>query len=99
MYTSGGVKSPRPIQFTTHPKLRPGSSGPGAARTSDRPTTKAAPEMDIGSSDPSGGLIPAPRAPSSYPLDKASGLLSQEPGITTAGLESLTGESQVSVFV
>jgi hypothetical protein len=99
MCTGGGVESPRPIQFTTYPKLRPGSSGPGAAKISGRPTTKATLGMDIGSSDPSEGLIPARRAPSSYPLGKAPGVLSQEPGITTAGQESLTGESQVSVFV
>ncbi len=95
MCTGGGVRSPRPVQFTSHPKLRPGSSGPGAAKTSGRPTTKATPEMDMGLSDPSEGLIPARRAPSSYPLGKAPGAL--EPGVTTAGQESLTGESQVSV--
>jgi len=97
MRTGGGVRSPRPVQFTSHPKLRPGSSGPGAAKTSGRPTTKATPKMDIGPSDPSEDLIPAHRAPSSYPLGKAPGVLSQEPGVTTAGQESLTGESKVSV--
>ncbi|DBA97282.1 hypothetical protein WJX77_002833 [Trebouxia sp. C0004] len=90
----GGARSLRPIQFTRHPKLRPGSSKPGAAKTSGQPTTQATPEMDIGPSDPSEGLIPAHRAPSSYPLGKAHGVLSQEPSITTAGQESLTGESQ-----
>ncbi|KAL0054950.1 hypothetical protein WJX82_004948 [Trebouxia sp. C0006] len=90
----GGVRSPRPVHFTSHPKLRPGSSGPGAAKTSGRPTTTATPEMDIGLSDPSEGLIPAHRAPSSYPLGKAPGVLSQEPGVTAAGQESVTGQSQ-----
>ncbi|KAL0044923.1 hypothetical protein WJX82_002168 [Trebouxia sp. C0006] len=90
----GGIRSARPVQFTSHPKLRPGSSGPGAAKTSGRPTTKATPEMDIGLSDPSEGLILAHRAPSSYPLGKAPGVLSQEPGVTTAGQESLTRESK-----
>ncbi len=97
MCSGGGVRSPRPVHFTSHPKLRPGSSGPGAAKTSGRPTTTATPEMDIGLSDPSEGLIPAHRAPSSYPLGKAPGVLSQEPGVTAAGQESVTGESQVSV--
>ncbi len=97
MCTGGGGRSPRPVQFTSHPKLRPGSSGPGAAKISGRPTTKSTPQMDIRLSDPSEGLIPAHRAPSSYPLGKAPGVLSQEPGITTAGQESLTGESKVSV--
>ena len=97
MCSGGGVRAPRPVHFTSHPKLRPGSSGPGAAKTSGRPTTKATPKMDIGLSDPSEGLIPAHRAPSSYPLGKAPGVLSQEPGVTTAGQESLTGESKVSV--
>ncbi|KAL0055081.1 hypothetical protein WJX82_006750 [Trebouxia sp. C0006] len=81
----GGVRPPRPTEFTSHPKLRPGSSGPGAAKTSGRPTTKANPEMDIGLSDPSEGLISARRAPSSYPLGKAPGVLSQEPDVSTAG--------------
>ncbi len=97
MCSGGGVRSPRPVQFTSHPKLRPGSSGPGAAKTSGRPTTKSTPKIDIGLSDPSEGLIPARRAPSSYPLGKAPGVLSQEPGVITAGQESLTGESQVSL--
>ncbi|DBA70515.1 TPA: hypothetical protein ACH3X2_011916 [Trebouxia sp. C0005] len=90
----GGVTPLSPIRFTTHPKLHPGSSGPGAAKTSGRPITKATAEMDIRSSDPSEGLIPACRAPSSYPLGKAPGMLSQEPSITTGGQESLTGGSQ-----
>ena len=91
MCIGGGVRPPRPTEFTSHPKLRPGGSGPGAAKTSGRPTTKATPEMDIGLSDPSEGLISARRAPSSYPLGKAPGVLSQEPDVSTAG------ESQVSV--
>jgi len=60
MCTGGGVESPRPIQFTTYPKLRPGSSGPGAAKISGRPTTKATLGMDIGSSDPSEGPLILP---------------------------------------
>ena len=97
MCLGGGDRSPRPVLFTTHPKLRPGSSGPGAAKTSGRPTTKDTPEMDIRPSHPSEDLIPAHRGPSFYPLGEAPGVSSQEPGITTAGQDCFSGESQVSV--
>ena len=97
MCLGGGDRSPRPVHFTTHPKLRPGSSGPGAAKTSGRPTTKDTPEMDIRPSHPSEDLIPAHRAPSFYPLGQAPGVSSQEPGIATAAQDCFSGESQVSV--